>query len=170
MGYQGYLGGGSSLLFTHSNDPIAIDVIHVLMRATQYIKSDFQSQLLTLKTPYPITGPRLRLLSVVSEAGTIRMNELADKLGVKARTVTDFVDALEHDKLLVRIPDPSDRRATLLQLTELAQSNIGQILAFQAEIAENLLGNLSMEQRKQFFDLLLLLINNKDISNSCIEK
>ena len=96
------------------------------------------------------------------------MSELAAKLGIKARTVTDFVDALEHDKLLVRIPDPSDRRATLIQLTELAQSNIDQALAFQTKIAENLLGNLSTEQRKQFFDLLLQLIDDKDISNSCV--
>ncbi|WP_223836608.1 MarR family transcriptional regulator [Paenibacillus oceani] len=41
------------------------------------------------------------------------MNELAAELGIKARTVTDFVDALEIDNLLVRVPDPTDHRATL---------------------------------------------------------
>jgi DNA-binding MarR family transcriptional regulator len=97
------------------------------------------------------------------------MNELAAKLGIKARTVTDFVDALEQENLLVRVPDPTDRRAILIRLTELAQTNINQVLALQADIAEKLLGNLATEQRKQFFSLLLQLIANKDISNPCDE-
>ncbi|OME83118.1 MarR family transcriptional regulator [Paenibacillus sp. FSL A5-0031] len=152
-------------MFTHSDNPLPIDIIHVLMRATHYIQREFETQLSALNMPYQITGPRLRLLSVVFKAGKIRMNELASELGIKARTVTDFVDALERDKLLIRIPDPTDRRATLLELTELAQANISQVLAFQAEIAEQLLSNFSTEQRQQFFDLLLQLIENKDISN-----
>lgn len=152
-------------MFPNSENPVSIDIIHVLMRATHYIQREVESQLSSLQMPYQITGPRLRLLAVVSKAGQIRMNELASKLGIKARTVTDFVDALERENLLVRIPDPTDRRATLIQLTELAQTNISQVLAIQAEIAENLLGNFSKEQRQQFFDLLLLLIENKDISN-----
>lgn len=154
-------------MFTRSDNPAAIDILHVLIRATHYIQREFEAQLSVLNTPYLITGPRLRLLFVVSEAGKIRMNELAAKLGIKARTVTDFVDALEQDNLLVRIPDPTDRRATLIQLTELAQTNISRVLDFQADIAEKLLGNLSTEQRKQFFDLLLSLIENKDITHPC---
>lgn len=151
----------------NSDHPAAIDVIHILMRSTHYVQREFQSQLSTLNTPYQLTGPRLRLLSVVYETGKIRMNELAAKLGIKARTVTDFVDALEQDKLLVRLPDPTDRRATLIQLTELAQSNIEQVLAFQAKIADNMLENLSEEQRKLFFDLLLQLIKDKEVPEVC---
>lgn len=153
----------------NSDHPAAIEVLHVLIRSTHYIQREFQSQLLALNTPYQLTGPRLRVLSVVAETGKIRMNELAVKLGVKARTVTDFVDALEQDKLLVRIPDPTDRRATLIQLTELAQSNIEQVLAFQAKIADKMLENLSVEQRTLFFDLLLQLIKDKEIPDTCEE-
>lgn len=156
-------------MFTQTNDPISIDIIHVLVRTTHSIQREFEAQLSTLDMPYLITGPRLRVLSVVSESGNIRMSELAAKLGIKARSVTDFVDALERDNLLVRLPDPKDRRATLLQLTERAESHLSQVLAFQAEIADKLLANLTKEQRKQFFDLLLRLAENKDISNPCEE-
>lgn len=142
--------------------PTAIDIIHVLMRTSTQIQRNFQSQLLELNKPYQLTGPRLRVLSVVAENGKIRMNELATKLGVKARTVTDFVDALEQDKLITRIPDPTDRRATLIQLTELAQSNIKQELSFRDKIADNMLENLSPDQRKQFYELLLLLFQNPE--------
>lgn len=149
--------------------PAAIDIIHVLMRSSNQIQRNFQSQLLKLNKPYQLTGPRLRVLSIVDENGKIRMNELATKLGVKARTVTDFVDALEQDKLIRRIPDPTDRRATLIQLTELAQSNIKQELSYRDEIADNMLEILSIEQRNQLYELLLLLSSNPDVPDTLEE-
>lgn len=156
-------------MFTSSDKPAAIDLVHVLIRSTHYIQREFDTQLSAINMPYQITGPRLRVLSVVSESGKIRMNELAARLGIKARTLTDFVDALEQENLLIRVPDPTDRRAILIQLTELAETSINQVLTLQAQIAEKLLGNLSLEQRKQFFDLLLQLIEDKDISSPCDE-
>ncbi|MEG0383775.1 MAG: MarR family transcriptional regulator [Solibacillus sp.] len=139
------------------NSPASIDIIHMLMKSTNTVQREFQSQLVLLNTPYQLTGPRLRVLSTVAESGPIRMNELASKLGVKARTVTDLVDALEQDQLLIRIPDPTDRRATLIQLTEVAKSNIERALTFQDKVADTILENLSIEQRKQLFELLLRL-------------
>ncbi|WP_409344967.1 MarR family winged helix-turn-helix transcriptional regulator [Paenibacillus sp. MBLB4367] len=150
-----------------TDNPLAIDVIHVLVRSTHALQREFKEQITALDMPFQISGPRLRLLSVVSESGKIRMNELAAKLGIKARTVTDFVDALEKENLLVRTPDPTDRRATLIQLTELAQANISRILAVQTEIAETLLGHLSPEQRKQLLQLLVVLNEDKDLSHPC---
>jgi DNA-binding MarR family transcriptional regulator len=151
-------------MFPNQINPPAIDIIHILIRATYSIQREFEAKLAALDIPYHTSGPRLRLLSIVSEAGKIRMNELAAKLGVKPRTVTDFIDALERDKLLVRIPDPTDRRATLIQLTELAQSSMDQVLALQTDIAESILEDLPSEQRKQFYALLIQLIENKDLS------
>jgi len=151
----------------HSHKTKAIDIIHILIRAVHSIQRDFKSQISSLDMPFQISGPRLRLLSTVSEAGKIRMNELALKLGVQARTVTDFVDALEKDNLLVRTPDPTDRRATLIQLTELAHSYLNDALVKQDEIAVKLLHNLSIEQREQLMELLLILTTDKDLSDAC---
>jgi len=148
------------------NDPKAIDIIHILIRATHSIQRDFKAQI-PLHMPFQVSGPRLRLLSTVSEAGKIRMNELAAKLGIQARTVTDLVDVLEKDNLIVRTPDPTDRRATLIQLTELAQTNLNEALAKQDEIAVELLQNLTPEQQSQLLELLLVLITDKDLSASC---
>ncbi|MNI23381.1 transcriptional repressor MprA [compost metagenome] len=153
------------MIVSSNHPPLPIDVIHVLIRTTHFVQKEFNAQISALDMPFQISGPRLRLMSLVLETGKIRMNELAARLGITARTVTDFVDGLEKENLLVRIPDPTDRRATLIQLTELAQANISQILAIQAEIAEKLVENLSIEQRKQLLDLLFLLIEEKDMTS-----
>ena len=42
-------------------------------------------------------------------------------------------------------------------------------LAFQDKVADDILQNLTLEQREQFFELLLLLIKDKKIPDSCGE-
>jgi DNA-binding MarR family transcriptional regulator len=46
------------------------------------------------------------------------MSGLSDELEVTARNVTALVDALEKEKLVRRIPHESDRRATVVELTQ----------------------------------------------------
>ncbi|MFD0717210.1 MarR family winged helix-turn-helix transcriptional regulator [Paenibacillus sp. GCM10027626] len=150
-----------------TGSPEAIDVIHHLIRTTHYLQREFQAQLAALELPFQISGPRLRVLSTVSDAGRIRMSELAAKLGIKARTVTDFVDGLEKENLLVRCPDPQDRRATLVELTDLARSHLAEILTFQASIAENMLQNISAEERTQLLNAIVKLAADKDLSAIC---
>lgn len=151
----------------NANDPLAIDLIHTLIRTTHFIQRNFQTQLSSIDFPFKISGPRLRVLSTVSEAGKIRMNELAAKLDIQARTVTDFVDALEKEGLLIRIPDPADRRAILIQLTELAQANLKEVLEHQEVIADHLIRNLPPKQRKELLELLMQLIDGNDLCSPC---
>jgi DNA-binding MarR family transcriptional regulator len=45
------------------------------------------------------------------------MKSLADALGLSARNMTAVADSLESEGLLRRVAHPTDRRATLLELT-----------------------------------------------------
>ncbi len=146
-----------------SSKASAVEVIHALIKTSHKIQREYEAHICNLDMPFQLSGPRLRVLLAVSEVGKIRMSELAVKLGVKARTVTDFVDALEKDQLLLRLPDPQDRRATLLQLTDLAQMQIKKAQLLEEEAAEILLQNLTKEQRTQLIDLLSTLTNYSDV-------
>lgn len=144
----------------------SVDVIHALIKTSHYIQREFEASIASLDMPFQISGPRLRLLLKVSESGKIRMSELATKLGIKARTVTDFVDALEQEKLLIRLPDPIDRRATLIQLTDNAKDQILKVQSCEKEAADILLKNLSQEQRENLLNLLLGLTNYNEVQCS----
>src|SRR6218665_2613948 len=66
----------------------------------------------------PSTPGQLRFLRTLARCGSAqRPGALADALGVAPRSVTSKVDAAEADGLVRRLPDPSDRRATLVELT-----------------------------------------------------
>ena len=64
------------------------------------------------------TPARARLLAVLQCEGPSKMNELSTVLDVTPRNVTKLVDGLEAEGLVARHPHPSDRRATLVSLTD----------------------------------------------------
>jgi DNA-binding MarR family transcriptional regulator len=97
---------------------------------------------------------RFRVLSALQSSGRIRMNELSAALGVVPRTVTTIVDALEKDGMLARLPDPSDRRATLLEITREGLSQLRRFRAMHDSAAAELFDVLTAAQKHQLAGLL----------------
>jgi DNA-binding MarR family transcriptional regulator len=64
------------------------------------------------------TPARARLLAALQCQGSRKMNELGEELDVTPRNVTKLVDGLEAEGLVARKPHPTDRRATLVCLTD----------------------------------------------------
>ncbi len=55
--------------------------------------------------------------SVVFEAGSVTLSELAAELGIPVTTAADHVRAMTERRHVRRKPHPTDQRATLLTLT-----------------------------------------------------
>jgi len=66
---------------------------------------------------YDVTPGQSRALHVVVEHGASRPSEIADALRIAPRSATEVVDALEARGLVTREPDPTDRRAKLVEAT-----------------------------------------------------
>jgi DNA-binding MarR family transcriptional regulator len=76
----------------------------------------------------------MRLLCELHDDGPQRMADLASALDVTPRNVTTLVDGLERDELVRRRPHPTDRRATVIELTDSADSAVGRSMEHQAAI------------------------------------
>ncbi|KIN71111.1 MarR family winged helix-turn-helix transcriptional regulator [Sulfitobacter guttiformis] len=74
-----------------------------------------------------VTAGEARVLAHMSVCGALRQHHLAERLGVTAMSVTVFLDKLENSGLIERNPDPDDRRAKIVTLTEAAGPVIEQI-------------------------------------------
>src|ERR1700730_3956936 len=61
---------------------------------------------------------RMRLPGLLRGLGPRPMGVFAREAGISARTLTALVDRLEREGLARRVPHPSDRRATLVAITE----------------------------------------------------
>ncbi len=107
---------------TESSDDALIEVPH---RELLELSARFSHSFLRWVDARPaggLTFPRLRLLEALHCQGPAKMKTLADALGLSARNLTAVADSLEGDGLLRRVAHPSDRRATLLELTAEGQS------------------------------------------------
>lgn len=80
-----------------------------------------------------LTPGEVRLLAQAARAGTVRQSVLAERIGVEAMTVSAYVDRLEARGLIERLPDPSDRRAKLISLTDAADAVLDQVKVFADE-------------------------------------
>ena len=65
-----------------------------------------------------MTYARMRLLGALHCNGPQIMSSISDELGVTRRNVTALVDALEEEGLVRRKPHPTDRRATVIEMTD----------------------------------------------------
>jgi DNA-binding MarR family transcriptional regulator len=107
--------------------------------------------------PWDITPSQSRALGVLMRRGAMRLSALSEHLGIAPRSTTEVVDALEQRKLVRRQPDPSDRRATLVAVTD-SGGEIGRAIkrARRAE-GEKLFGALSAEDQAELARILGLL-------------
>jgi DNA-binding MarR family transcriptional regulator len=64
------------------------------------------------------TGARMFLLHHVGRHAAMRATDLAEQTGHDVSTISRHLRSLEDDGLLTRSPDPDDRRASLLEVTE----------------------------------------------------
>jgi DNA-binding MarR family transcriptional regulator len=78
-----------------------------------------------------------RTLAHAARAGMVRQNVLAEQIGIEAMTLSTYIDRLEAKGLVERVPDPDDRRAKLVRLTETASDTLGGVNAAAASIRKD---------------------------------
>jgi DNA-binding MarR family transcriptional regulator len=104
-----------------------------------------------------VTWARMKTLRALECNGPQIMTSLRDELGVTARSVTALVDALEDDALVRRVPHPTDRRATIVELTDEGRRTIsGQFEAHAIRAAQVFCG-LDESDQRELLRLLRLL-------------
>lgn len=100
--------------------------------------------------PYGITPGQGRALRTLAHAPgcelpdrAMRLSDLADRLHIAPRSATTVVDALEEAGLVARTPDPADRRAVRILLTEAGRSAVERIGQVRYEVSQEYFGAVS---------------------------
>jgi DNA-binding MarR family transcriptional regulator len=104
--------------------------------------------------PWDITPSAFRALRVLGRDGAMRLSELSEHLRIAPRSATEVADTLEARGLAERRPDPADRRATLIGLTEHGASVLDAIRAARGTEAERVFGKLSATDRAHLARIL----------------
>ncbi len=159
------------LFAPHGGSP-AENAMGALMMTAKMIHRFGESRISQHKQYSKLSGPRMGVLFIVHHSGGIRMGDLAARLHVAPRTVTDLVDGLERDGFLHRVPDPGDRRASILELSEFAKKDFERISAMRRAFVEEIFSPLSNEEKDALIALLGKLRNGpiSDLLNDINEE
>jgi DNA-binding MarR family transcriptional regulator len=95
-----------------------------------------------------------RALRVIGHHGPTRLGVVADHLRIAPRSATDVVDRLESRGLVHRSPDPADRRAMTVSLTEVGESVLAEVDEARREGAADFFGALSDRERASLATIL----------------
>jgi DNA-binding MarR family transcriptional regulator len=104
-----------------------------------------------------LTYARMRLLGTLHCGGPRIMSSISDELGVTRRNVTALVDALEDEGLVRRQPHPTDRRATVIELTPEGERTTGAMYDEHRQAVAELFADLSEEDQRELIRLVGLL-------------
>ena len=127
-----------------------------LLTCTQLIERQVRSR---LRERFSTTLPRFDLMAQLARhRDGLKMNELSRMLMVTGGNVTAIVDQLEHEGLVERLDDASDRRAFLIRLTRAGERSFAEMARAHEEWVVELLSGLS---RREHDDLLKLLAKLK---------
>ncbi|MCC3270428.1 MarR family transcriptional regulator [Arthrobacter gengyunqii] len=153
-----------------SADPAALgDLMHAAFRG---LRKRWMLQL----APFDLTPHQFRALNVVARAGEIapggkgeggvkaepgletepglRLKELAERLRIAPRSATEVVDQLAAKGLVERAAHPTDRRATLLSLTDEGAQLRKQVLADRKREADEFFSVLEPADRAELGRIL----------------
>ena len=101
-----------------------------------------------------ISYARMRLLSALHCNGSQIMSSLSEWLGVTPRNVTALVDALEEEGLVGRRPHPTDRRATVIELTPRGTQTCEGMYDEHRVATSELFVGLSEDEQRELIRLL----------------
>lgn len=103
---------------------------------------------------YDVTPAQVRAIRVLDHHGGVRSKELAEHLRIAPRSATEVVDALEAKGLATRTPDPADRRAVLVALTDKGQDLSGEMRRLRGAESDRLFERLSATDRADLARIL----------------
>ncbi len=97
---------------------------------------------------------RTKLLLFLAKRGPARAADIAEFFDNAPRTVTEAIDGLERDGLVVRTPDTRDRRVKQVSITDSGRRVIGETEPMRQALIDDVFGVLSAGEHAQLDDML----------------
>lgn len=107
-----------------------------------------------------LTQTQWQALAALSNRQGIKQAELAELLQVQPISLARLIDRMEASGWIQRRPDPKDRRAIQLFLTDKVEPILDEMASAAAQTREAALAGMDDSERQQLHDLLDRITNN----------
>ncbi|MBC2907937.1 MarR family winged helix-turn-helix transcriptional regulator [Streptomyces cupreus] len=137
-----------------------IEIERALTRITYLSTRARQHERLMALAGVPLDRAAVALLRQVADTEPLRPGELATRLGVEASHVTRTVQQLEKSGYLSRVPDPDDRRAQRIELTENGRRAVASVREAGARGMQLALADWKPEELRQLATLFHRMVDD----------
>lgn len=144
---------------TLNQETDATDLPRQLMSAFAVYGPAFMKWMALSARDQGVTYARMRALHALQCGGPQIMSGLRDELGVTARSVTALVDALESEALVRRVPHPTDRRATIVEITAAGRERMRGTMEAHTGRAARVFERLDEHDQRELLRIMRLLID-----------
>ena len=118
-------------------------------------------------TEIPFSMSQMKALSAFHEDRQYTMGELSKNALVKMPSMTEMVDRLEADGIMIRNRDAGDRRVVQVSLTEKGKKIHGKMVGLRRDELSNMFGQLSAgDQDELIYALRKVSVILKKITKS----
>lgn len=107
-----------------------------------------------------LTRAQCKVLGYIARYEGINQAGLADLLEIKPMSLVRQIDRMEDDGWIERRPDPTDRRAHRLVLTDKARPILARILDLSGEIRSEAFAGLTAAEGRRLVELLARVHGN----------
>jgi DNA-binding MarR family transcriptional regulator len=123
-----------------------------MLSCTVRIENEIRTR---LRATFGITLPRFDMMAQLERHPEgMRMGELSKRMMVTGGNVTGITDQLEREKLVQRVPDPSDRRAWAVRLTPAGRTAFAEMAAVHERWIDEMLADIPAEDKSALIGML----------------
>ena len=108
--------------------------------------------------PSGISPAYMPIMFALADGGTLTQKELARRAAVEQPTMAATLKRMERDAMIVRRPDPEDKRSALVSLTNKALGLVSTVQGVVGRINAIAMDGLSPDDQAQFLRLMLTII------------
>lgn len=101
--------------------------------------------------------PQMKVLMLLNNHGSLKVSEIAEKMGASLSNMTGLLDRLEQSNFVVRKHSERDRRIIVVELTEEAKNIFRGIYQKGHEKIKNSLQRLNDEEKEKVNEGLAIL-------------
>ena len=139
-----------------------------MLSCTVMVEAEIRSR---LRNEFGITLPRFDLMAQLERyPDGLRMGELSKRMMVTGGNITGITDQLEQENLVMRVPDPKDRRAYSVKLTTSGRVAFKRMAAVHEGWIAELFAGLPGVQKTALSALLAQVKNHLNVSKNKSEQ
>ncbi len=140
-------------------DPMIVDIEESFRWVCGKIKKKGREIL----SDFEITPPQFEALQHLIKEGELTIGELSGKMFLACSTVTDLLDRMERNDLVVRVKDEKDRRIVRIRVLEKGHNLLEEVLYTRRKYLENVVSDLGQDGIANIRDVFSALNERMEI-------